>query len=168
MIDYIRKKLDATELLCQLSEEASELAQAALKLRRAITGKNPTPVTHEQARENLLEEVADVFLCLRTLEIPLDPAAYYQTMNTKDNRWSERLSKIQEPGPLTLEELRQMHGEPVWIANIRSWGIVYVEDGGACKGRTSVKGVWGTGKFDWVVENSHLVCYRHKPKEVQE
>ena len=96
MISHIQKKLSVPELLCQLSEEASELAKAALKLRRAITGDNPTPVTPEQARKDLLEEVADVFLCLRTLEIPLDPAAYYQTMNAKDHRWSERLSKVQD------------------------------------------------------------------------
>lgn len=35
--------LPKTEILAQLAEEASELAQAALKLRRAINGKNTTP-----------------------------------------------------------------------------------------------------------------------------
>lgn len=32
--------LPKEELLCQLAEECTELAQAALKLRRAITGVN--------------------------------------------------------------------------------------------------------------------------------
>ena len=164
MIDYIRKKLDDPELLCQLAEEASELAQAALKLRRAITGDNPTPVTPEQARANLLEEVVDVLNCLRTMKIPIDPAAYYQAMDAKAKRWSERLSKIPEPGPLTLEELRQMEGEPVWIVwpdnRIKSkWWIV--------------------GNYDWHMMEfsdplterrygSVWIAYRHKPKEVQE
>ena len=35
--------LPKTEILAQLAEEASELAQAALKLRRALDGTNPTP-----------------------------------------------------------------------------------------------------------------------------
>ena len=33
--------LPKTEILAQLAEEASELAQAALKLRRALDGTNP-------------------------------------------------------------------------------------------------------------------------------
>lgn len=35
--------LPKTEILAQLAEEASELAQAALKMRRALDGTNPTP-----------------------------------------------------------------------------------------------------------------------------
>lgn len=35
--------LPKTEILAQVAEEASELAQAALKLRRALDGTNPTP-----------------------------------------------------------------------------------------------------------------------------
>lgn len=63
--DYLPK----TELLAQLAEEASELAQAALKLRRALDGTNPTPKSVEECEANLLEEWADVDLSLRcTLE----------------------------------------------------------------------------------------------------
>lgn len=54
--DYLPK----TEILAQLAEEASELAQAALKLRRALDGKNPTPKSVEECEANLLEEAADV------------------------------------------------------------------------------------------------------------
>jgi hypothetical protein len=35
--------LPLTELLAGVAEEAAELAQAALKLRRAYDGTNPTP-----------------------------------------------------------------------------------------------------------------------------
>lgn len=35
--------LTSAEILAQTGEEAAELAQAALKLRRALTGENPTP-----------------------------------------------------------------------------------------------------------------------------
>lgn len=56
--------LPETEILAQLAEEASELAQAALKLRRALDGKNPTPKSVEECLENIQEEMADVFVCL--------------------------------------------------------------------------------------------------------
>lgn len=59
------KKL--TELLAQLAEECSEAAQAALKLRRAGSGENPTPVSEEDAFHKLIEELADVMLSASVL-----------------------------------------------------------------------------------------------------
>lgn len=56
--------LPKTEILAQLAEEASELAQAALKLRRALDETNPTPKSVEECLENIQEEMADVFVCL--------------------------------------------------------------------------------------------------------
>lgn len=61
-IEYIAQKLSQEDILCQLAEEASELAQAALKLRRVITGTNPTPVSEDEALRNLHEEIIDVSL----------------------------------------------------------------------------------------------------------
>ena len=58
-IEIVRDHLDQPELLVQLAEEATELAQAALKLRRAYTGVNPTPITAKDAYQGLLEEIAD-------------------------------------------------------------------------------------------------------------
>lgn len=52
--------LPKTEILAQLAEEASELAQAALKLRRALDGTNPTPKSVEECEANLMEEFADI------------------------------------------------------------------------------------------------------------
>ena len=52
--------LPKTEILAQLAEEASELAQAALKLRRALDGTNPTPKSVAECEANLMEELADV------------------------------------------------------------------------------------------------------------
>lgn len=43
-MDKIRDYLSDAEIIAQLEEEASELAQAALKLRRALDGTNPTLV----------------------------------------------------------------------------------------------------------------------------
>lgn len=52
--------LPKTEILAQLAEEASELAQAALKLRRALDGTNPTPKSVAECEANLMEEFADI------------------------------------------------------------------------------------------------------------
>ena len=54
-IEYIAENLSDEDILCQIAEEAAELAQAALKLRRAITQTNPTPVTIEKAVDEISE-----------------------------------------------------------------------------------------------------------------
>ena len=58
-LEYIAANLNDEDILCQIAEEAAELAQAALKLRRAITQTNPTPVSDEEAVDSIIEEYAD-------------------------------------------------------------------------------------------------------------
>lgn len=48
--EKIKGRLVEAEVLAQFAEECTELAQAALKLRRALDGKNPTPNTEEERR----------------------------------------------------------------------------------------------------------------------
>lgn len=89
----INEILDKTEILAQLSEEASELAQAALKLRRAIDAKNPTPKSISECEVALDEEIADVWLCIREAGF-LDYAHFMiqgEIMSTKHDRWLSRL-----------------------------------------------------------------------------
>lgn len=52
--------LPKTEILAQLAEQASKLAQAALKLRRALDGTNPTPKSVAECEANLMKEFADI------------------------------------------------------------------------------------------------------------
>ena len=94
ILNEIRTKLGEEELLCQLAEECAELSKAALKLRRVLSGKNPTPVTENQARENLLEEIADVTLCLDALDLLKEEYAtpIGQICGTKLARWEKRLA----------------------------------------------------------------------------
>lgn len=58
-LEYIAENLSDEDILCQIAEEAAELAKAALKLRRAITQTNPTPVSDEEAVDSIIEEYAD-------------------------------------------------------------------------------------------------------------
>lgn len=96
MLEYIREKLNEEELLCQLAEEASELAQAALKLRRVYEGSNPARTTGERALNNLHEEIADVKLTLKVLGLdgPNDRAKHAHIMQVKATRWARELEKL--------------------------------------------------------------------------
>ena len=82
------------EFVCQLAEEAGELTQAALKYRRTITKKNPTPKTSTEAFDNLLEELADVLLVSKILLIEETKERIYKIMNKKLGRWTSRLKKV--------------------------------------------------------------------------
>jgi hypothetical protein len=94
-INEIRKTVSKDDLLCQLAEECSELSQAALKLRRAITKTNPTPVTYNQALEDLMEEAADVLLCLRVLpEVEENGYIIDIGIAEKAERWMNRLQEV--------------------------------------------------------------------------
>lgn len=92
-MEFILHTLKYNELLCQMAEEAAELAQAAMKYRRKMVKGNPTTVSWKKARENLLEEIADVML-LAELLLWDEPKAWEQVENTKEfkaKRWVGRL-----------------------------------------------------------------------------
>lgn len=89
--------LPKTEILAQLAEEASELAQAALKPRRALDGANPTPKDIGECRYNILEEFADVLNCINAYCSDDDFVFHKFTTNAikirhkKYARWLSRL-----------------------------------------------------------------------------
>ena len=90
-------KIGFDEVLLQLAEEASELSQAALKLRRARMGINPTPITCEKANLHLLEEIADVTLCFGALDLTDMELDYVEHIAKKKyRRWKKRLGITKE------------------------------------------------------------------------
>lgn len=99
LIDEIARRVDAENLLAQIAEESAELAQAALKYRRALqtAGRlkriSPTPKTVKEARENLEEEVADVELSICVLGSVHNPQ---MIMLNKAKRWLERLEEYEK------------------------------------------------------------------------
>ena len=92
--------LPEDELLAQLAEECSEAAKAALKLRRVRNGANPTPVSEEDAFSNLVEELADIYLCSIVLfggELDDDDGdSIVEIMEQKLARWKSRLASREE------------------------------------------------------------------------
>lgn len=79
--------INKAALLELLAEEASELTHAALKYARILRGENPTPVTEDQAYDNIIEEFTDVMLCSKQLGIEADD----DIMARKIKRWNDRL-----------------------------------------------------------------------------
>lgn len=94
-LTYIRRILGKEEILCQLAEEAAELSQAALKLRRAISQHNPTPMTADEAEKNLREEIADVWVCLNAYfpddENGMIMDSIFDVACAKEERWVYRI-----------------------------------------------------------------------------
>ena len=104
-IEYIASKLSQEDILCQLAEEASELAQAALELRRVITGTNPTPFSENGAKHTLNEEIVDVAVAVeawfKSVIIGIDEigtddikSALGTFADVKIARWAERLRAV--------------------------------------------------------------------------
>lgn len=93
MILRIKQQLNDEELLCQLAEECSELAQAALKMRRVMNGANPTPVTTDEATHAIAEEIADILLVLRVIGYPYEARDVELIQNHKLSRWVQRLDE---------------------------------------------------------------------------
>jgi NTP pyrophosphatase (non-canonical NTP hydrolase) len=95
--EYILDKVPVWELLAQVAEEASELTQAALKVRRTFGISNPTPLRLEETLEQFEEEIADLLLCLESLGYDLDTLRRYRgQMDGKLQRWATRLGKTSE------------------------------------------------------------------------
>lgn len=93
--DYIRSHYTKKELLTRLAEESSELAQAALKLRRAMADKPDTPVSIKDAKNSLDEEIIDVFVLLDMLHLcaPYKRSMFDAGYVYKIQRWYNRIRK---------------------------------------------------------------------------
>ena len=94
----ITDKLGKEEILCQLSEECSELIQACLKHRRAMKGL--TPKTEKETRDNLIEEMADVLLNIQQVMYLFSDEKVEESIKSiqsyKTNRWWRRTFISQE------------------------------------------------------------------------
>ena len=66
----------------------------------------------------------------------------------------QEVSTLTPPNePLTLDELREMNGEPVWVNSIRLWGIVRVYSYG-------IRVLTKSGEFDI----TRMKIYRRPPE----
>lgn len=66
--------------------------------------------------------------------------------------------------PLTLEQLRKMDGEPVWVEDVKHWALIDIEKGGQWDGMPFA--VWAENgvTFTYNVKSRDLHCYRNPPE----
>lgn len=65
--------------------------------------------------------------------------------------------------PLTLEQLRQMDGQPVWIKDLEQYGLVSVMSYGQWKGIPFVVFVDNGVRFEWDIDERGLKIYVKRP-----
>lgn len=70
--------------------------------------------------------------------------------------------------PLTLEELREMNGQPVWVEEINHWALIDIETGGRWSGIPFVVWAENGAKFCYNIKARNLQCYRCQPKKREE
>ena len=102
------RSLGEPALLEQNAEECSELAQAALKLARFERGENPTPKAKIDCEAALMEEIADVHLCLGVI------SSHFECYNKLDDieiskreRWAKRIREARGETPGEEKKTRQ-------------------------------------------------------------
>ena len=102
------------------------------------------------------EQLLEIFAAGYTLEKP-DYSKKFAEM--------ENLAEAAQPNePLTLEQLRQMDGEPVWVEDVKHWALIDIEKGGQWDGMPFA--VWAENgvKFTYNVKSRDLHCYRRPPE----
>lgn len=100
-INYIANNISELAALMALAEEASELSKAAMKYARAKgLLDNPTPISVEQAANDLIEEYNDLLNCIFMLKrvSGLTVSENMMLRDSKYRRWAIRIKsyKLEE------------------------------------------------------------------------
>ncbi len=95
-INLVIEAIGLPAVLEQCAEELAELTQATLKMARKLRGENPTPVTHAQAAAHLHEELGDVRLCLKVMDVAMGGDNTTAVEAEKLRRWLERINQEQK------------------------------------------------------------------------
>lgn len=66
--------------------------------------------------------------------------------------------------PLTLDELREMDGQPVWVEEVGHWALIDIEKSGQWAGIPFA--VWAENgtNFTYNIEDRDLHCFRRPPE----
>ena len=65
--------------------------------------------------------------------------------------------------PLTLKQLREMNGQPVWVEEINHWALIDIETGGRWSGIPFAVGAENGASFCFNIKARNLHCYRCMP-----
>lgn len=75
-------------------------------------------------------------------------------------------SMLEAGEPLSLEQLKQMDGKPVWCEDVERWAIVSVSDAGKWKDVPFALFEKNDGRFEWNVEDRELSLYSYPPAHI--
>ena len=79
--------------------------------------------------------------------------------------WAQTLPTLTPPNEwISLEQLREMDGEPVWVEDVKHWALIDIEKGGQWDGVPFA--IWAENgmKFTYNIKNRGLHCYRRPPE----
>ena len=100
-LSYIYDTLSDDDLKLQIVEEASELIQAICKLRRAINGTNPTPVSIMDAQKAVYEEIADTLVSIEAALDTNEQMGVSAIKRVNAQRWAGRIRGVRKNGTQT-------------------------------------------------------------------
>ena len=66
--------------------------------------------------------------------------------------------------PLTIEQLRQMDGEPVWVEEVEHWALIDIEKSGQWTGIPFAVWAENGANFTYNIEGRELHCFRRPPE----
>lgn len=130
--DFVRDNLLVSDLYLALAEEASELAQAAAKQARILIGNNPSPVSQEDGESNVLEELADVYVCANVLYGKAKDDYVSDVIDKKLARWVSRLSDNEYVTDVQTDTgYKDVFGQVVYVGDVlygntdnKSWKVI--------------------------------------------
>lgn len=113
---------------------------------------------------------------IKQLESILDHTHSMAASPDADDTWKEDIDALEfaltalrsmpEVGePLSLEQLKQMDGKPVWCEDVERWAIVSVSDAGKWKDVPFALFEKNGGRFEWNVEDRELSLYSYPPAQ---
>lgn len=96
--------------------------------------------------------------CEKVKPIPIDELRNFHT--TVVQALQEKLVR-EYPKPLTLEGLRWMEGEPVWVETMQEWRIVCI----GCENDIRLYSIFNIISAKHVIDNDGRI-YRYKPEHI--
>lgn len=114
---------------------------------------------------------------IKQLESILDHVCSMAASPDADDIWKEDIDALEFAltalrsmpevgGPLSLEQLKQMDGKPVWCEDVERWAIVSVSDVGKWKDVPFALFEKNGGRFEWNVEDRELSLYSYPPAHI--
>ena len=76
----------------------------------------------------------------------------------------ELLERCAPNEPLTLDELREMDGLPVWVEEVEHWALIDIEKSGQWAGIPFAVWAENGANFTYNIEGRELHCFRRPPE----